>query len=193
MAAKPDSKAQAAEADKAAPEAQPAAKTPSALAAWVPAICAILLAPAASLAVAQFVLIPRFERRLAAAPAAPAVADAPDASAAPKAAADAKAGAMANSYEFSNVVVNLSGTMGTRYLKTSFTVTGSDAALKQLFDTQKPRLTDVTLNVLSVLSLAELEEPGAKNLIRDKLVASYNQALGRHVVEQVYFSDFLIQ
>jgi flagellar FliL protein len=195
VTAKPDPKAPAPEADAAAQEAPAPAKAPSALAAWIPAICAILLAPAASLAVAQFVLIPRLEKKLAAAPAAPAAAaaEAPEAPAAPKAAPDAKPGATANSYEFTNVVVNLSGTMGTRYLKTSFTVTGSDAALKELFETQKPRLTDVTLNVLSVLSLAELEEPGAKNLIRDKLVASYNQALGHHVVEQVYFSDFLIQ
>jgi flagellar FliL protein len=83
--------------------------------------------------------------------------------------------------------------MGTRYLKTSFTVTGSDPALKDAFESGKARLTDVTLNVLSAFSLAELEEPGAKNILRDKLVTAYNQTLGRHAVDQVYFSDFLIQ
>ena len=96
-------------------------------------------------------------------------------------------------YEFTSVVVNLSGTMGTRYLKTSFLVTGSDAGIKEIFEGNKPRLTDVTLNVLSSLSLADLEEPGAKNVIREKLVTAYNQALGRRVAEQVYFSDFVVQ
>ena len=57
----------------------------------------------------------------------------------------------------------------------------------------RARLTDVTLNVLSSLTLADLEEPGAKNVIREKLVAAYNQALGRKVAEQVYFSDFVVQ
>jgi len=89
--------------------------------------------------------------------------------------------------------VNLAGTMGTRYLKTTFLVTGAEANIKSVFDSQKPRLTDVTLNVLSSLSLADLEEPGAKNVLREKLVAAYNQALGRKVAEQVYFSDFVVQ
>ena len=47
--------------------------------------------------------------------------------------------------------------------------------------------------MLSSLTLADLEEPGAKNVIREKLVTAYNQALGRKVAEQVYFSDFVIQ
>jgi flagellar FliL protein len=101
--------------------------------------------------------------------------------------------ANANSYEVANIVVNLSGTMGTRYLKTTFTVTGPEKDMKATFEANKPRLTDVTLNVLSALSLSELEEPGAKNLLRGKLVTAYNQALGHHAVDQVYFSDFLIQ
>lgn len=192
MAAKQESKEAAP--DKPAPAELGAPKAPSSASPWIPAVCAVLLAPVVSIAVAQFVLMPRFQKKLGALPAAaeaPAAAPA-DAGAGAKAGADGKAAAV-NSYDFTNVVVNLSGTMGTRYLKTSFTVTGSDPALKQTFDTSKARLTDVTLNVLSALSLAELEEPGAKNLIRDKLVSAYNQTLGHHAVDQVYFSDFLIQ
>jgi flagellar FliL protein len=82
--------------------------------------------------------------------------------------------------------------MGTRYLKTSFIVTGVDG-LKGLFETNKARMTDLTLNVLSSLTLADLEEPGSKNVLREKLVAAYNQALGRKVADQVYFSDFVVQ
>ena len=55
------------------------------------------------------------------------------------------------------------------------------------------KFTDITLNVLSSLTLADLEEPGAKNVLREKLVAAYNQAFGKRVVDQVYFSDFVIQ
>lgn len=159
----------------------------------LPALAAVLLAPAASWAVVQFVLLPRLQKQLAAplpaAPAAPAAGEAHGADTGHK----GKEGDPATTYEFANVVVNLSGTMGTRYLKTTFLVTGSDAGLKGLFDTNKPRLTDVTLSVLSSLTLADLEEPGSKNVLREKLVAAYNQALGRRVVEQVYFSDFVIQ
>ncbi len=169
------------EAKEAAPE-RPAAEAvaaPSGMSAWLPAAAAVVLAPLATLGVAQFVLLPRLQQKLAA----PAAAESAPAEAPPA----AKGGQEAN------VVVNLAGTMGTRYLKTSFTVTGADATFKPAFETNKARLTDVTLNVLSALSLADLEEPGSKNLLRDKLVAAYNQTLGRHVVDQVYFSDFLVQ
>ena len=193
MATNPDPKEL--EQPKPTPADIASAKAPAASAAWIPAVGAILIAPALCVALVQFVLVPRFQKRLVGIPlAAEAAAPAADATGAgAKAAGDAKPGGAVNSFDFTNVVVNLSGTMGTRYLKTSFTVTGSDPALKDAFESGKARLTDVTLNVLSAFSLAELEEPGAKNILRDKLVTAYNQTLGRHAVDQVYFSDFVVQ
>lgn len=205
MAAKPDAKPAPAgpekdkpAADAAAPAA-PVGKT-GALKAWLPALAALLLAPAACFALAQFVLLPRLQARIAAAP--PAGEAAAAEGGAPPAAESGdgkkghgeKEGSVAGNYEFSNVVVNLAGTMGTRYLKTSFVVTGvKHVSTKGLFEADKAKLTDITLNVLSSLSLADLEEPGSKNVLREKLVAAYNQALGKRAVEQVYFSDFVIQ
>ncbi len=192
MADKPESKEAP---EEPTPELKGPEKSSSgALMAWAPAIAAILLAPVASFAVAQFVLVPRFQKKLTGVPvSAEAAAPAGEASA-PASGGEGKGPAgNPNSYEFANVVVNLSGTMGTRYLKTSFSVTGPEKDMKAVFESNKPRLTDVTLNVLSALSLSELEEPGAKNVLRGKLVTAYNQTLGHHAVDQVYFSDFLIQ
>ncbi len=167
------------------------------LKAWLPAIATMLLAPAASFAVAEFVLLPRLQAKLGATPAelAAQVATAePKPEASGKEKGDGKGDDGGGNYEFSNVVVNLAGTMGTRYLKTSFIVTGAGGkGVKNTFDQEKAKLTDVTLNVLSSLTLADLEEPGSKNVLREKLVATYNQVLGKRVVEQVYFSDFVIQ
>ncbi len=207
MAAKPDPKepkeAPAPNDKSAAPAEAPAAGAPSkgsAIKAWLPAIAAVVLAPAASFAVSQFVLLPRMQQKLAAPAAEHGAADAPAPAAAeesPKKDSKEEKGGAASSgnYEFSNIVVNLAGTMGTRYLKTSFVVTPTEknANIKATFEGQKAKLTDITLNVLSSLSLADLEEPGAKNVLREKLVAAYNQALDKRVVDQVYFSDFVIQ
>jgi flagellar FliL protein len=165
---------------------------------WIPVIAAVVLAPVLSWAVAEFVLLPRMQKKLASVKAG----DVAEEHAAPAAEARAEGGAKGDkgkegagpaTYEFQNLVVNLAGTMGTRYLKTSFIVTGADANIKAVFETQKAKLTDITLNVLSSLSLADLEEPGAKNVLREKLVLAYNQALGRKVADQVYFSDFVVQ
>ena len=186
---------------EAAAKADVAAATPvviapaksSGLSAWLPVIASVLLAPVATWAAVEFVMLPRLQKKIASTPVAEAEA-APD-KAAGHGGKEGKEGGKegAATYEFQNVVVNLSGTMGTRYLKTSFLVTGVDSGIKAVFEGAKPRLTDVTLNVLSSLTLADLEEPGAKNVIREKLVSAYNQALGKKVAEQVYFSDFVIQ
>jgi flagellar protein FliL len=166
---------------------------PSLLATLGPLVGVLVAAPLLTWAVAQFVLMPRLEKRLAAAAAPEAAAKTPapaEETAEPK---KGEPGAASNTYEFSNIIVNLAGSMGTRYLKTSFLVTGTDATLRATFEGSKAKLVDVTLNVLSSLSISDLEEAGAKNLIRQKLVVAYNQALGKRVAEQVYFSDFVVQ
>lgn len=185
------------------PVAAPAAAPRSGLVSWLPPVAALVLAPAATWATVEYVLVPRLQKKLAAGPASEHAPEPAAAAAAPAAASghgghgggkkEKEGKADGANYEFQNVVVNLAGTMGTRYLKTSFLVTGAEPNIKGVFEGAKPRLTDVTLNVLSSLTLAELEEPGAKNVIREKLVLAYNQALGRRVAEQVYFSDFVIQ
>lgn len=194
----------------AAPAPAPAAgaggpAAPSKMAALLPVILVVVLAPVVSWAVAQFVILPSFEKKLNAAMATAGEGAHGDAA---HAAAPAEHGKAAegghggkkgeaagpsNSYEFTNIVVNLAGTMGTRYLKTTFLVTGKDPNLREAFNRDKAKMVDVTLNVLSSLSLADLEEAGAKNIIREKLVAAYNQALGKKIAEQIYFSDFVVQ
>lgn len=183
--------------EKAAPAVAPAAAAkPAGAGAWLPLILTLVLAPALTWGVGQFVLIPQLQKKLAAIPTAEDATQglhADGSSANSKEGGGKDGGKEAASYEFQNVVVNLAGTMGTRYLKTSFLVTGAEPNIKSTFEANKPRLTDVTLNVLSSLSLADLEEPGAKNVLREKLVNAYNQAIGRKVADQVYFSDFVVQ
>lgn len=219
MAAKPTEPAKGAEAahppaaaaaggDKeknAAPEAS-AKPAGGGLAAFIPLIAAIVIAPALSWAVGQFVLMPQLKKQLSA-PVDPHAATAEHAEAAEAHPAEGghgkeekgghgKKGEAAGNgatYEFENIVVNLAGTMGTRYLKTAFLVTGTDKSLRAAFEANKPKMVDITINVLSSLSLADLEEAGAKNLIREKLIGAYNQAFGKRLVDQVYFSDFVVQ
>ncbi|MEI6106383.1 MAG: flagellar basal body-associated FliL family protein [Opitutae bacterium] len=205
MAAKPEAPLAAPTAAGVPPPAPVVAMSfKSAMAPWLPVIAALVLAPILSWTVAEFVLLPRLQKKLTAIKAGGVVdvqapgetetkADGPKESKGGKEGKGGKEAANPASYEFQNIVVNLSGTMGTRYLKTSFIVTGVEANIKPLFESQKAKLTDITLNVLSSLSLADLEEPGAKNVLREKLVLAYNQALGKRVAEQVYFSDFVVQ
>jgi flagellar FliL protein len=172
------------------PSAKAVAASSGGLKAWLPAIVTIFAAPAVTWVTAEYVLIPRLQKKLAVPVAAVA-----ETAAEPPVGKDGRP-KEASTYEFTNVVVNLAGTMGTRYLKTSFHVIGdpkSTVDIKKVFEENRTKLYDTTLNVLSSLTLADLEEAGAKNVIREKLVSAYNQALGKRVAEQVYFSDFVVQ
>lgn len=193
---KPESKD--AKEPKEAKEGAPAPERPAPPAAprfawssWVPALIIVAAAPAASWGVTQYLLLPRLLKKLAD----PATLAAATPAAAPAASDSSSGKAPENppSDDFTDIVVNLAGTMGTRYLKTAFTVTGTDPNFKQIFEDNRMRLKDVTINVLSSLTLSDLEEPGSKNVLREKLVTAYNQALGRKLCDQVFFSDFVVQ
>ncbi len=95
--------------------------------------------------------------------------------------------------DFEGVVVNLSGSLGTKYLKTSFTFNSSNPNLKKIVEENKKQMLDVAINVLSSRTLADLEAPGSKNVIRNDLMAHFNEALHSDLIEQIFFSEFVIQ
>jgi flagellar FliL protein len=221
MAAEKNEKPEAAAAPAPAPAAveTPAAPKGGGIAGFLPLIIALIVAPVLSWVVFEFVMLPRMKIQLAAAAGgqaavAPASGHGETAAEAkpaePKAEAKKSEGKKAEakkgeakkgehsasespgSYQFDNIVVNLSGTMGTRYLKTSFLITGKEN-LAELFEKRHPELLDATLNTLGSLTLADLEEVGSRNLIRARLIAAYNETIGVRVVEQIYFSEFVVQ
>jgi beta-lactamase regulating signal transducer with metallopeptidase domain/flagellar basal body-associated protein FliL len=96
-------------------------------------------------------------------------------------------------YEFKNVVVNLAGTSGTRYLKTTFVVSGHDGGLAAAFDLVRPQLADATQGVLASVTIADIDAPDIRSQLRKKLVSACNKVLGRDLADEVYFSEFVVQ
>lgn len=188
-----------------APTAQAKAPSP-----WVPIIAVCVLMPAISFATTQYLLLPKIRGAVleqkaivhAAKPegkgeakkgrAEPAKGKGKEEHGKGEGAEGGGAGG-AFSYDFENVVVNLSGAMGTRYLKTSFTTLSDNPDLKKLIDENKKQLLDVALSVLSTRTMADLEQPGSKNVVRNDLMANFNQALKSDLVSQIYFSEFVVQ
>lgn len=95
--------------------------------------------------------------------------------------------------KFENVVANLSGSMKTRFVKVSFTIEGEDDDFKDVIKENKTKLIDNALGILGAMTVAELDEPGIKNIMRSDLVNGFNQVLGKNVVKNLYFSEFVIQ
>ena len=168
----------------------PAKAEPKGANPWIPVIAVVVLMPVISFAMTQYVLIPRIQSSVAAQQQA---AGGDQKGAGPAKADGAKDAKPTFSYQFDDVVVNLSGAMGTKYLKASFSLFSSNPDLTKIITDNKSHLLDVALNVLSSKTMADLEAPGSKNLVRNDLIENFNQALNSEVIEQLYFSEFVVQ
>lgn len=91
------------------------------------------------------------------------------------------------------VLVNVSGTAGTRYLLAQLTLVGTHAELKDSVEKSDAQLRDVASSVLSTKTIADLDKPGSRNLIRTELISAFNGVLGDGRVKEIYFTDFAIQ
>ena len=174
----------------------------------LPAIIAVVLAPVLSWAVVSFVIIPKLTKDIKSelttimaeaskrdgteAASEHEAGAGSDANAAPKADAGGKEKGEGRP-KFENLTVNIAGTQGTRYLKVTFNVVGKNDAANKKIDAKHAELVDATLTILSSLSMPELDEPSGKAVVRGRLVAIFNDLLKAPLVEQVFFSDFVVQ
>lgn len=91
------------------------------------------------------------------------------------------------------VLVNVSGTAGTRYLLAKITLVGTHPELKANAEKNDAQLRDVASSVLANKTIADLDKPGARNLIRTELISAFNGVLGENQVKEIFFTEFAIQ
>jgi flagellar FliL protein len=181
----------------------------------IPLAIVLVAMPAISFAMVKFVLVPQIQK--AATGGAPAAAGAHGAGAAEpakdakkeesggghgkddKAGKDAKDGKKSArskdgwEYSFPNVVSNLTGSMGTRYLRCSFTVVSDDEHIGEMMEENKTKLKDAALRIFAARSQSDLESVSARNVIRTEIAATFNKALETAAVKEVLFTDFIVQ
>ncbi len=173
---------------------------------WLPVLMVIIVLPILSFVVTETVMIPRLKRTLGDIAKVQQQSDQPAHGGplpSPKKAGEKKAeGAHgggekaeggSGSVEFPNVVANLAGSMKSRFLKVSFIVEGDEPAFKEEIEQSRTKIIDSALGIMSALSVADLEEPGIKNIIRSDLIDGFNQVLGKTLVMRLYFSEFVVQ
>jgi flagellar FliL protein len=95
--------------------------------------------------------------------------------------------------QIAKVIVNVSGSMGTRYLMTSFTLVGTHNDFKNLIEENKDQLLDLANTAMASKTISELEKPGSRNQIRAELISIFNNALGGNLVQEIYFTEFAVQ
>lgn len=168
--------------------AAPAA--PAGVKAWIPLIIAVVAMPGLAFVTTHFVLLPKFERVVAGVKAGPA----PAATATTVASNGASGGDKVKvTVSLSKLLVNVAGTMGTRYLMTSVTLVGNTPDFKDKIDQNKDQLMDLATGTLSSKTISDLEKPGARNVIRAELMTVFNNALGGPVIQEIYITEMAIQ
>jgi flagellar FliL protein len=173
------------------PDSDDAAETPAAapknggtLQAWLPLAVTALLMPVLAYAMTTWVLLPRIQAGLGL--------TAP--TAAPAGAVKAAApGAKKITVAMNKLLVNVAGTMGSRYLLVSLSAASTDPDFQQKMADNDAALRDAASSVLAAKTLAELEKPDARNLIRTELLTSFNRILGGDEVQEIYLTEFAIQ
>jgi flagellar FliL protein len=152
---------------------------------WLPLILAVVLMPALAFGMTKFVIVPELQKSLgikASSEGGPGTK--------PKSGADAKKVSM----PFNKLLVNIAGTMGSRYLLVSVTLVGTGGeAFKAKITESDAALRDMAMGALANKTLADLEKPGARNLIRTELINGFNNVLGDNSVSDIYFTEFGIQ
>ncbi|HTR40586.1 MAG TPA: flagellar basal body-associated FliL family protein [Pseudomonadales bacterium] len=157
--------------------------------AWLPLIITILLMPALAFGVAQYVILPQLQKGLGIKAASAATTSTSISSESKKDASGAKQ----ETVLMNKMLVNVAGTMGARYLLVSISVAGSDKDFKDKMDSHDAQLRDMACGALATKTLADLEKPGARNLIRSELITGFNNILGDSMVQDIYFTEFAIQ
>jgi len=156
---------------------------------WLPLIITILLMPALAYGVAQFVILPQIQKGLG-------IKTTSTSTSSGSTASEPKKEGPASKQEsvlMNKMLVNVAGTMGARYLLVSVSVVGTGSDFKQKMTDHDAQLRDMACGSLSTKTLADLEKPDARNLIRTELITGFNNILGDSVVQDIYFTEFAIQ
>jgi flagellar FliL protein len=179
---------------------------------WLPLIVTILAMPALAFATTKFIILPKIQSAMGApaggaahgdseeaeAPAAEGGHGAPAAHAAPESGGHggghgSSGGKGKATASINKMIVNVAGTMGTRYLVASVTLVGSGADFIAKVDDHRDQLLDVATGTLSNKTIADLEKPGARNEVRAELVSVFNTVLGASAVKDIYITELAIQ
>ncbi len=96
-------------------------------------------------------------------------------------------------YALDPFIVNLFSEDGSRYLKTTINLEMDKQELSTELDSKKPLIRDIIIKALSAKSYEEISTIEGKENLKDEIVANINAVLKDGKINNVFFTDFVIQ
>lgn len=152
--------------------------------AWLPLVAAVVVMPLLAVLITQLLIVPQLKK---------AVNDPSSASDSSSSSSSGNASLPKAKVALKKVLVNVAGSAGTRYLMVSMTLVGDAHNFEKVIDSNRDQLLDLAGSILSSKTITDLEKPDARNTIRAELISSFNSALRKDLVKEIYFTEFAIQ
>ena len=96
-------------------------------------------------------------------------------------------------YPLDKFIVNLLSESGGRYLKVSLNFELSTEDLGAELDQKQPLIRDIVIRTLSAKTYEEISTIRGKENLKDEVVAKVNQVLVEGQINNLFFTDFVIQ
>jgi flagellar FliL protein len=94
---------------------------------------------------------------------------------------------------FEGIVVNPSGTGGSRFLSTTVALEVFGAEARAAVEQAEPMIKDALITHLSSRTIEQLTDAEQRELMREALLKRINPIVKPHKVKGVYFLDFVLQ
>jgi len=95
-------------------------------------------------------------------------------------------------FTIEEVTVNIADTRGNRFVRAGAFFEADPAVLEEL-EANRPRMIDTMEQVLSTKTLEELTSPNVRGNLRQELLGIINPTLKTGRVDNIYFTDLLVQ
>jgi flagellar FliL protein len=198
MADKPPAEEKAPEG---APEQKPA-KPQGIMGLIIPSVIMAVVLGGVGFLLAYFVLPSRMQQASAAAPVAATAAPATNSSAATpvttehpeRSAAEtaAEGGKVVTKFTIEEVTVNIADTRGNRFVRAGVYFEAAPPVLEEL-EANRARMVDTLGQVLSTKTIDDLTSPNVRGNLREELLGIINPTLKEGRVDNIYFTDLLVQ
>jgi flagellar FliL protein len=96
-------------------------------------------------------------------------------------------------YSLETMIVNLADDGGNRYLRITIDIELDDEKLRAGIDERLPQLKDSLLTILPDKHFADISTVAGKNGLRQEIKTKLNGFFEKPIIQNVYFTEFVVQ